>query len=162
MKTKIISILVLMSLLVSTIGLTGSANQTCSTNDTGGPDPSKTIEVTKLIKNNSHWVSYIEATVGSILRFKINVTYHDTDGEGIGFLLRDIVIKDILPNGLEYAGNPTENPDDISDDGKNITWDINRGLEDNDSYLIEFDIKIITQGCHINNANVSAIETCYD
>ena len=165
MKTKIITILVLMSLLISTIGITGSANQTYSITDIG-PDPSKTIEVVKLIKNNTEWVPILEATVGSIVRFKINVTYHDTDGEeGKGFILQDIKVKDTLPSGLEYANSATlnNNPSEpiVSSDGKNITWNINQNLEDNESHIIEFNVLVIDTDEQINKVNVSGIEHCY-
>jgi hypothetical protein len=164
MKTKIISILILISLLVSTIGITGSASQTFSTVNTGS-DPSKTIEVAKLIKNGSEWVTGLEAVIGSVVRFKIIVTYHDTDGplpDGIGWILVDIVIKDILPEGLEYAGNPSEPYDHISSDGKNITWNVDENLRDNESYIIEFDVLVTDTGEQINRVNVSAIENCYE
>jgi len=160
MKNKIITILILISLTLSTIGITGSATQTISMDDTL-PDPSKTIQVIKLIKNNTEWVPEINTTIGSTIRFQINVTYHDTDGDGKGFILTEIIVKDILPSGLEYAGNPTEPYDTITDDGKNITWDVNENLEDNESHIIEFDVLIIDAGVQINNVNVSAIEHCY-
>jgi len=160
MKIKIITILVLISLILSTIGITGSANQTSSMDDTQ-PDPTKTIQVIKLIKNNTEWVPELNTSTGSTVRFKINVTYHDTDGDGKGFILTEIVIKDILPSGLEYAGNPSEPYDHITDDGKNITWDISENLEDNESHIIEFDVLITETGEQINKVNVSGIEHCY-
>jgi hypothetical protein len=165
MKTKIISILILISLSASTIGIAGIASQTYLISCTG-PDPSKSIEVVKLIKNNSDWVSGLDATVGSIVSFKINVTYHDTDGSGKGKIIVDIVVKDILPDGLEYADNATLNGDPcepiVSLDGKNLTWDINQNLMDNESHIIEFDVLVTGTDEQINMVNVSATEHCYN
>ena len=66
------------------------------------------------------------------------MTYHDTDGEGIGYKIMDIVVKDILPDGLSYVGNPTIEEDDISSDGKTITWDLT-GIELFDGQSYSFD-----------------------
>ena len=161
MKNKIITILILISLTLSIIGTTGVAIQTCEVGDSM-PDPSKTIQVIKLIKNNTNWEPELNTTMGSTVRFQINVTYHDTDGEeGIGFILTEIKIKDILPLGMEYAGNPSEPYNNITEDGKNITWNVYKNLEDNQSHIIEFDALITDTGEQINKVNVSGIEHCY-
>jgi hypothetical protein len=160
MKTKIISIWILLILLIPTFASTSYAS-TCNFGPTNNNSPNETVEVVKTIKNGTSWVTELETAVGSIVRFKIKVTYHDTDGDGIGFLIKDIVITDSLPEGLEYYGNATKLEDDISEDGKNITWNLNKNLEDNESYSLQFDARAIGSGEQVNNVNVSAIETCY-
>lgn len=160
MKIKILATLIMLLVVSSTIPLV-SAIGTCGTPDPLIGNSLKTVEVEKKIKSANSWVDEIEANIGDILRFRIKVTYHDTDGDGVGYKLKNITIVDRLPLGLKYIGDATQHEDDISDDGGNITWVLPDILYDGDSSSIEFNVKVINAGEFVNVVNVSAIESCY-
>jgi len=162
MKTKVISILLFTMLLIPTFVSIGYAETCLYSSNSNTNSYYEKVEVIKLIKSNSDWVTDLEAAVGSIVRFKITVTYHDTDGGGKGEIINNIVVKDMLPDGLEYAGNPSEPYTQTSSNGKTITWEVNKYLEDNESHIIEFDVLVNDTGEQKNNVNVSATEHCYD
>ncbi len=162
MKTNIIAILLAISLIISPVITKSTASEIC-TGITSTEDISERVEVEKTIECDGEWLDTIQATLGQTLRFKITVTYHDTDGpDGIGYKIMNIVVNDTLPDGLSYEGNPTLQEDGVSSDGKTITWDLD-GVElfNGQSYSIEFDSMVISEGEHINNVNVTAMETCY-
>ena len=160
MKIKILAALIMLLVVSSTISL-ASATGTCGTPDPLIGNSLKTVEVEKKIKSANSWVDEIEANIGDMLRFRIKVTYHDTDGDGIGYELKNITMVDRLPLGLKYIGNATQHEDDISDDGRNITWVLSDILYDGNSSSIEFNVKVINAGEFVNVVNVSAIESCY-
>ena len=167
MKTKIMSIMLLVTLLISIFSSINSVNaftvNTSSDNPVFKSTTYEPVEVVKLIKSGTEWVAEINASVGSILRFKITVTYHDTDGpfpEGDGYILTNIKIKDILPAGLAYIGNASKEYFQKSEDNKTIIWKFIYPLEDNQSHQIEFDVLVTNLGEQINKVNVSAIEQC--
>jgi len=161
MKTNIIVILLALSLVISPVVSKVSASTVCtgiiSTNNI-----SERVEVEKTIYDDGLWVDSVQADMGQSLRFKIKVTYHDTDGDGIGYKIMDITVDDILPVGLEYNGNATIDEDSISLDGKTVTWTLD-GVElfDDQSYSFEFDTITTAAGEQVNNVNVTATETCY-
>lgn len=162
MKTNLIVILLALSLVISPVVSKSTASMVC-TGMISTDNISERVEVEKTIESDGEWVDTIQATLGQALRFKITVTYHDTDGpDGIGYKIMDITVDDILPDGLSYNGNSTIDEESISSDGKTITWDL-EGLElfDDQSYSFEFDTITTDLGEQINNVNVTATETCY-
>ena len=160
MKIKILAILIMLFVLSSTIPLT-SAIGTCGTPNPLIGNSSKTVEVENKIWNANRWVDEAEVPVDTIIHFRIKVTYHDTDGTGIGYKLENITVVDRLPVGLDYIGNATFPEDNISTDGRNIAWFLAGILYDTQSFLIEFEAKVTSNGEHVNMVNVSAIEHCY-
>ncbi len=160
MKIKILATLIMLLVVSSTIQL-ALAVGTCGTPDPLIGNSLKTVEVEKKIKSTNSWVDEIEANIGDILRFRIKVTYHDTDGDGPGYKLKNITVVDRLPFGLEYMGDATPPEDDVSEDGENITWVLPDILYDDDNCSIEFNVKVVNAGEFFNMANVSAIESCY-
>ena len=161
MKTNLVAILIALSLVVTPVVLKSTASTVC-TGITSTNGISERVEVVKTIESNGEWVDSVQAHLDQILRFKITITYHDTDGDGIGYKIMEMIVDDILPDGLSYEGNPTIEEDDISPDGKTITWDL-EGIElfDGQSYSFEFDTRTTELGEQINNVNVTATETCY-
>jgi len=161
MKTNIIVMLLALSLVISPVVSKSTASTVCtgiiSTNNI-----SERVEVEKTIYDDGLWVDSVQADMEQSLRFKIKVTYHDTDGPGIGYKIVDITVDDILPVGLEYNGNATIDEDSISLDGKMVTWILD-GVElfDDQSYSFEFDTITTAAGEQVNNVNVTATETCY-
>ena len=161
MKKNLIIILLTISLILSPVISTSTASMVCtgiiSTNNI-----SERVEVTKTIKCDGEWIDTLQANLGENIRFKIEVTYHDTDGDGIGYKLMDIIVNDTMPEGLTYNGNATIEEESISTDEKTIIWDL-EGIElfDEESYSFEFDAVATAAGQQINNVNVTATETCY-
>ncbi len=132
------------------------------------------MEVRKyILVDNEEFTNY-ETENGSIVRFRINITYHDVDGEAVGnepngYILKNIVITDILPKGLIYRNNATREADDISNDNRVIEWNLTdevalTELEDShpDTYTLEFDVEVSKEGTLKNKVEVNAIESCYD
>jgi len=157
MKKIIIIVLVTMSLLTSFITPVIGFTKNNSNSNNSNCEP---IELTKKIWDNetSTWVNEIEAEINQTIRFNVSLTYHDTDGDGPLKHIRCITIRDELPEGLEFVGNSTRNPTNISQDKKTITWDLNICviLEDNESFYLEFDTKTINFGLQTNLVNVTA------
>lgn len=122
----------------------------------------ETVEVTKLIKTSENeWVNETQVEVGETVHFKITVTYHDTDGIGIGRLLTYINITENLPEGLEYQQG-TATIEETSIDDQKIIWRFGGLiLYDNESVEIEFDTTVTTEGEIENHVDVEAMESCY-
>jgi len=163
MKKKILSTLIALSLLFSTIVIIHSV-----TADPIGLGPEDAIELHKKMwdEESGSWVDNLHVNVGENIRFNISVTYHDWDGPLKGFKLYDVIIDELLPEGLDYAGNATDEEPyiNISDDGKNITWDFTGKFILNKtkcSYYLEFDVYVNSHGEHVNVVEVNAIESCY-
>ena len=167
MKKKILSTLIVLSLVFASIAITTSI--------TADPEmgPEDAVEVTKKVwdSNSGEWVDSLIVDEGENVRFKITVTYHDWDGpynetthEGAGFYIRNVTIVDSLPAGLDYAYNATEDDPyiSISSDGKTITWDFTGAFElkDNKSHSLEFDVHVNSHGLHRNFVEVYAVEKC--
>lgn len=126
------------------------------------PSFANPIELKNTIWDSENWVNVITAQRDEIVRFKISITYHDTDGPGIGERIKYITVRDELPEGLTYAFNATLDETNVSTDGKTITWDLTDVvLFDNESYVIEFDAICSEVGSQINTVNVTALEKCY-
>ncbi len=129
---------------------------------TNGP-----IEIRKyvLIDGEEHKIYQTENN--SILRFRVKIKYHDTDGEGENFLLKDIVIKDKLPDEMKYLDNASIPADSITNDDKTIEWNFTNKLvltEKEDEYpdniTIDFDVKVEKEGILKNTAEVTGLELC--
>jgi len=119
------------------------------------------IEVVTTIKDGDNWVNLYEANPGEKMRFRINVTYHDVDGDAIGYILKHINITYQLPDGFEYLENSTHTESFISPDGKNITWRFTKTLTDGKSLAVEFDVKANETGVFVSNIFVEGTESCY-
>jgi uncharacterized repeat protein (TIGR02543 family) len=97
--------------------------------------------------------------VGETVRFMINLTYYDSDGDGPRYILKNIVISDILPEGLEYANNASISETVIIDN--NIIWDlVVLELYTGDNLQIEFDVDVLEPGLFYNTANLTSKESC--
>jgi PKD repeat protein len=119
----------------------------------------------KTIKDGENWVKTYNTSIGETIRFRINLTYNDWDGEpggSNGYMLTNITIIDRLPSELIYLGNSNYEPTDISTDEKIIMWFFNDIiLYDAESLIIEFDAVGNTIGEFVNNADVNAFEYDY-
>ena len=162
MKKNLIVLLLTISLIISPVVSTSFASSVCD-GMTSTNSISERVEVENTIQTDSGWVNSVQTNIGEVLRFKITVTYHDTDGpDGIGYKIMYIVVNDTLPAGLLYNENSTIQEDYISPDGKNISWNLT-GIElfDGQSYSFEFNAIATELGEQINLVNVTAMETCY-
>jgi len=115
------------------------------------------MHVEKQVSNHEGiWVDNITCMVGDTLRFKITLSYYNSDHN---ITLFDIVIKDILPEGLLYAdsADPFE-PDVVGD---LLYWNFT-GPEDylmsGEQIIIEFNATVMSDGIWNNTVNVSAME----
>ncbi len=125
------------------------------------------IEVRKYILADNEELTEYEVEENSIVRFRVKITYHDVDEEDEGVLIKDIIIKDILPEGLEYYYNASRPADEISNN-KIIIWNLTGDIllseeiqNYTDTYILEFDVKAITDGTLKNKVQVNATELCY-
>jgi len=108
------------------------------------------------------WSNCVSADKGDILRFNVSITYHDPDGEGFSYKIKWITVINTLPEGLEYLGNATIPETNVSADGKTITWSNISDIElfDGDTLSIEFDVRVLDSGLHLDNIEIHAFETC--
>ncbi len=159
MKINFIIILLALFLVISPVFSKSIASDS-GNGMTSSDSLCEAIQVEKTIKNNGEWSNIVQSTLGQIIRFKINITYH-ADNPNSNCTLVNITVDDILPNGLSYNGNATICKENISSDGKTITWNL-EGIEllNGDSFEFEFDAITTDLGTQINNVNVTAIETC--
>ncbi|HDQ16201.1 MAG TPA: hypothetical protein ENN45_03995 [Bacteroidetes bacterium] len=124
-------------------------------------DDSDVVEVTKMIKQGDDWVNQVNASINDVLRFKISISYHDSDGPGVAEYIRDITIIDSLPDGLEYRDNATKT--ETSVENNTITWRLGTWYnisETTSPYVLEFDVKVVGHGSLKNVVDVSALEKC--
>ena len=109
------------------------------------------FEKTVWNETSNQWEESIKAEVGDIIRFNITVTYFGD------YVLYNINISDILPNGIIYADNADPVESDIS--GNTVYWNLTGiFLADGESYSIEFDAEVTSTGTKINIANIIANE----
>jgi len=106
------------------------------------------------------WVDELSAQVGDTIRFRITISYW---GE---YMLYNIHVKDILPDGLTYANNAVPVPSAVV--GQVIYWNLSQSLYDGQHLTIEFDALVISDGVQVNFMTVTANEcsgntwTCCD
>ena len=141
---------------VNLVNITGSEN--CVTplycQDTAtvivNQPPSLTCE--KKVKNpqTQQWVEQINASINQIVRFKISFTYSGT----LSFY--SIWVNDTLPSCLQYAGNAI--PPETTVAGKTGIWHLAIVLNPGQSYSIEFDAKVISNGTNINVVKITGVE----
>jgi len=102
------------------------------------------------------WVEEIDASVGDTVRFKITVYYY---GE---LVLKDIQVRDELPECLEYADNAVPEEPEVSEDGRTLWWNFSEDydLQHEETLEIEFDTDVYDNNCEecINWAYINAIE----
>jgi fimbrial isopeptide formation D2 family protein len=167
MKTKTgISLIMALLMIVSTLAV-GTVG--CETNSV----PQETYpfgEVTKLVSDGECWVENIEAEIGETVRFKINLTYFETDHPNARYA-KNIHVMDVLPDCLEFDDNveiygninASKVTEEIVDNV--IYWNYtstksNEWLENGESMFIEFDAIVVECGENVNNVYVTATETC--
>ena len=130
----------------------------------------KSMTVSKTAWDGDSWEEEIFADIYDTIRFNITITNSGTDP----YVLYDIEITDILPDGLEYAndamlnGNPRE-PDII--EGNFVYWYIPHSeliVHKGESIYIEFDVEVSGIGIFENTGGVQSkycdpdIEYVYD
>jgi len=107
-------------------------------------------------KDIQDWTEETEVIVGDIARFKITVYYL---GE---LVLKDIQVRDELPECLIYADNAVPEEPEVSEDGKTMWWNLSDdyNLQNGESLEIEFNADVIDNYCQpcLNWAYVSAME----
>ena len=167
MKTKTgISLIMALLMVVSTLAVGTVA---CETNEV----PQETYpfgKVTKLVSDGEGWVENIEAELDDTVRFKINLTYFETEHPNAQYA-RYIHLMDVLPDCLEFDDNVeiygdinvSKVTEEIVDNV--IYWNYtttksNEWLEDGESMYIEFDAIVVECGENVNNVYVTATETC--
>ncbi len=101
-------------------------------------------------KDTQSWKDETTAEIGETVRFKIKFTYW---GE-LSFY--DFWILDTLPPCLEYANNAI--PSEPSINGNELLWHPSISLASGDSYSIEFDALVISEGTNVNHVNITGIE----
>ncbi|MDH7517254.1 MAG: hypothetical protein QHH19_02785 [Candidatus Thermoplasmatota archaeon] len=117
----------------------------------------ETFSVIKQVYNGEHWVDYIEAVYGDIVKFRITTTYTGK------YCVENIVVTDNLPNCLEYIG--TVQPEDKKPviNGNIIVWDFGETkLLKGQQLIIEFNAKVVGLGENVNSVAVTAKECCTD
>lgn len=162
MKVKILSIMLTVVIIASstTTATIVGADEICGQSESD-KDSSEIVVVTKKIQSGENWVDELEAELGSVVKFKISITYHDSDGpNGKAYKIKDIVVIDKLPHGLiPNLANLTKDKPTI--DGNNLTWYL-QGVElfDNQTYEIEFEAVVGDIGEIVNHVYVSCLEKC--
>jgi fimbrial isopeptide formation D2 family protein/uncharacterized repeat protein (TIGR01451 family) len=106
----------------------------------------------KKVRNpqTQNWVEEINANIGDTVRFKITFTYRGQ----LSFY--NIWVNDTLPPCLQYADSA--NPVETLVIGKIVLWHLQIALTHNQSYSIEFNAKVISEGENVNVVNVTGIE----
>lgn len=158
-----------MALLMIVSTLTTVGTVACETNEV----PQETYpfgEVTKIVSDGEGWVENIEAEIGETVRFKINLTYFETEHPNARYA-KNIHVMDVLPECLEFDDNveiygyinASKVTEEIVDNV--IYWNYtttksNEWLENGESMYIEFDATVVDCGENVNNVYVTATETC--
>jgi fimbrial isopeptide formation D2 family protein len=120
------------------------------------------LTCTKKVKNptTKQWVDEINANVSDTVRFNITFTYSGT----LNFY--SIWVNDTLPACLQYADNAK--PVETTIVGKIVLWHLSIVLSPGQSYSIEFDAKVISNGTNVNTVTITGVEcgvrilTCSD
>jgi uncharacterized repeat protein (TIGR01451 family) len=107
------------------------------------------VEIEKKVSDDGGktWEEEVFVDFGETVRFKITV---HNDGEKI---LYTIIVNDILPYCLKYAGNAKPAEPKIS--GNILTWTF-PSLEPWHIIVIEFDAEAVEEGKNVNNVTVNA------
>ncbi len=107
-------------------------------------------------ENIQDWADETEAIISGIVRFKITILYY---GE---LVLKDIKVRDELPECLIYAGNAVPEEPEFSEDGKTLWWNLSDeyNLQNGESIEIEFDAEVLENNCQpcLNWAYITAME----
>ena len=173
MKIKVeVSLVLALLMIVSTFAV-GAVDITTNDGEDGGDNGSggnsagcySFGSVVKMIyggEGNATVVDLIESEIGDTLRFKITLTYHETDHENAAKAI-NIVAVDTLPDCLEYANSAVPEPSNVS--GKIITWEFDEELFEADSIIIEFNATVVDytdEDGEENLVRVTALEKCSD
>lgn len=121
----------------------------------------------KTVWNGKEWAEETYTHVGEKVRFKLELTYYGD------YNLTDIEIVDYLPEDiLEYVPSiiigsstiPIKYGEEVYEDGKTVSWNIEGVLNDGETLIIEFYALVIGSTgacteCGTNIAEFSAIES---
>ena len=181
-KRAKISLIVALLMIVSTTSVgTGmiTASETCPGGEPA--EPGVGLTVVKTIWDGACWTDPIDANIGEDVRFNISITYNPVDldpndGDGVGYKAKNLLVKDTLPDCLEYNnhlvithGENVYTTDLAEIDGKIYRWYLTRdyGIElyDNDpskprTVYLEFNATVVSDGENVNHVNVTGFETC--
>ena len=165
MKAKLLA--VMMTLMILSASFVVCADSLSDFDDFCGDlsepvDDDDVVILSKRIVSGEDLVDEVDAVVGDIVRFNVRIVYNDSDGAGVGkaYKIKDIVVTDTLPSGLEYAGGATLEETSVSDDGV-VVWDLGDvELRHMESFSLEFDVRVVTSGTLVNLVSVKALEKC--
>ena len=163
MKIKILTIMITLAIIISSTSAIVGA-ETCGVQTESDKDPSEIVIVEKKIQSGENWVDDYQADLGETVKFKISITYKDSDGPtGPAYKIKNIVVTDYLQFGLFVRMTDDLNYTDInfSREGYKITWDL-QGVElfDNQTYEIEYEAVVGNIGELVNNVDVTCLEKC--
>ena len=163
MKIKILTIMITLAIIISSTSAIVGA-ETCGVQTESDKDPSEIVIVEKKIQSGENWVDNYQADLGETVKFKISITYKDSDGPtGPAYKIKNIVVTDYLQFGLFVRMTDDLNYTDInfSREGYKITWDL-QGVElfDNQTYEIEYEAIVGNIGELVNNVDVTCLEKC--
>ncbi len=98
------------------------------------------------------WINEDEASNGDIVRFRILIYYYGY------YTLYDIVVEDILPDGLIYDNNAIPEEPQVS--GNTLTWELDEVLGDGQYTTVSFQAIVNCDECEniVNLANIVANE----
>ncbi|MCX6667169.1 MAG: isopeptide-forming domain-containing fimbrial protein [Euryarchaeota archaeon] len=165
MKRKTGLSLVLMLLMVASTFTTVNAIQIQEYTSPSYPPGS--IDFTKSVWDSTSetWIDYIEdVPIDTTVRFNISLTYYKNEQSPCEWTLHSIVISDILPECLEFAGNvyffnAPEIQEEIVDNV--VTWNFTasgHSLYDGETMSIEFNANVVQSEENENIATVTASE----
>ena len=165
MKRKAaISFMLTLLMVASTISIVGSKG----INNTLCPGA---IDFNKEVWNDNYWDETLFAEVGDTVTFRINLTYYRDLTNPDTYRLKDIKIKDELPDCLEFAnldniytseGQTVSYTQEFS--GKMIYWNLTANqpeLDDNESLYIIFNAYVI-ESEELQNQNIAYVDAMED
>ena len=165
---RLVSLLIVM-LLIASIPLTAVHSK----NMDPTPDPYPQLDADKKVWDEAthSWQDEITVEVGSIVRFKISVTYTDIPGDN-GTKMNRILIVDTLDD-FEYRGNASSSMPGIDPDeylrvnGDLYAWFFGMDVILSESiepytnvFYLEFDAQVPDTGVLTNKVRVRGFETC--
>jgi len=102
------------------------------------------------------WAHSTVVNVSEIVRFNVSVEYNGS------FTVSDVNVLDMLPEGLEYAGNATidgvSNEPVVDKVNHSLLWKVSM-LSSSQTRFIEFDVNVTDNATYVNSVQVSAKES---
>ena len=143
---------------VNTVKATGITDTCCCQNKVTDTDTSNVkvrgmkVEKEVSLKTTGGWgpwLEEVEAANGQTVRFRIKTYYFGY------YTLYDILVEDILPDGLDYDNNAIPEEPDIA--GNKLTWFLEEALYDGESTSIIFQAIVNCEDCE-NLVNLVYVE----